>query len=104
MKYKEVWMGLLAIIVMGAFIFDGYFIMSGAVKTADPQLLLLIGSVSGASQTFCGLVLSYYFSSSKSSDEKNSTISSALDKIQSVPSTQTTVNTVTTAPAKEPPK
>ena len=103
MRFKEIWMGILALVVMGAFIFDGYFIMSGEVKTADPQLLLLIGSVSGAAQTYCGLVLSYYFSSTKTSDEKNTTLANMVSKIPATQGTSTTTSTVTTGATEQTP-
>ena len=102
MKIKEIWMGILALVVINAFILFGYLIMSGSIKATDPQLLLLVGSVFGASQTYTGVVLSYYFGSTKASDDKNVTIASAVDKIPSAPST-TTTSTVTSSNVKDNP-
>jgi hypothetical protein len=102
MKVKEIWMGILALVVIIAFILDGYLIMSGTIKTADPQLLLLIGSVFGASQTYTGVVLSYYFGNTKGSEDKNVTIATAIDKIPPAPSTTVTSTVTTPSPKPSP--
>jgi len=101
MNAKESFIGVLSVLIIGVFIIYGYFIMSGDIRTTDPQLLLLIGSAFGAAQTYASVVVGYWFGSTKGSADKNLTISTIADKLPSTPSTQTIVATATTS-NKEP--
>lgn len=71
---REVAVLLLSIIILVAFFLDSYLVLTGNIKTADPQILLLIGNVSGGVQTLAGVVVTYWFGSTKSSSDKDKTI------------------------------
>lgn len=91
---------VLSIIVLAGFFYLGYEIVSGQVKTSDPNMLLLIGTVFGAASTYTGSVISYHFGSTKSSVDKDATLRTMAANLPVTPSTQTTT---TTTASVEPP-
>lgn len=93
---KNLTIFLLSMLVVCAFVFDIYMVLGGKIDTSDPNKLILIGGAISKIEAMALMVLGYYFGSTKSSEEKNSTIASIIaDKVPSIPSTQTTTSTTT---------
>lgn len=76
---------VLSVMLLAAYFIETYFIMSGAIRTTDPQNLLLIGSAAGSVQTLAGVIVTFWFGSSKSSADKDQTISALSAPQPSLP-------------------
>lgn len=85
------------VVVFGFIIFVG-LIVSGKIDASEG----LKGQVMGYTQAAVSVIIAFYFGSTRSSEDKNVTIATIADKIPTVPSVQTTTNTVTTSPVKPP--
>lgn len=99
---KEVTVLILSIVVVCGFMVDAYLILSGKLDTSDPSHASLIGQTIGYLQGAASMILAYYFSSTKESENKNVTIAAAVDKIPTPPSTQTITATTTNEKEKTP--
>lgn len=101
---KSIAVFLLSFLVVGGYVWDIYMVLNGKVDTAsDPQKSLMVGQALGNLQGMASIILAFYFGTTKGSEDKNTALSAAVDKIPSVPSTQTTISTTTTSPQpKEP--
>ena len=77
---KDVMMFILSVIILMAFFFSTYFILTDKIATTDTQALLLIGTAYGAVATNAGNVVSYWFGTSKSSSDKDATIQTLNQK------------------------
>ena len=88
----------LSIIVLAEFFYLGFEIVSGQIKTCDPNMLLLIGTVFGAASTYTGSVISFHFGSTKSAADKDVAIRTMAASLPVTPSTQTTTTTASVEP------
>jgi hypothetical protein len=93
---KSLTVFLIAIVVVFGFIIFVGLIVSGKIEASEG----LKGQVMGYTQAAVSVIIGFYFGSTRSSEDKNSTIATIADKIPSIPSTQTTTSTVTTSPVK----
>jgi len=80
---------ILSIVVLSAYFYTGYVIISHqSAQGIDPQIAMLIGSVYGSVGSLAGVVVAYWFGSSKGSADKDQTItdltkSTSNTKVQS---------------------
>lgn len=101
---KNIALLFLAFIITSGYIICTIFVLSGRVETSDPNHLLMIGQALGGIQGMAGMVISYFFGTTKGSEEKNSATSDLIAKLPVAPSTKTVEATITTNPtAKETP-
>lgn len=92
----------LSLAILAGFFYLSFDIVTGQIKTNDANMLLLIGTVFGAASSYAGNVVNYHFGSSKTSSDKDKTISSMAASIPVQGSTQTVLSTQTVEPV--PPK
>jgi len=71
---KDLWVGLLSLTILAGFFVNVYLVLSGKIQTSDPNMLLLIGNVTGYTNALATMVAAYYYGSSKSSRDKDTTI------------------------------
>lgn len=98
---KNITLLFLSFIITVGYVICTFFVLSGRVETSDPNHLLMIGQALGGIQAMTGVVVSFYFGTTKGSEEKNAAVSDAISKFPVAPSVKTVEATVTTTP-KEP--
>lgn len=98
---KDVIVLILSIMIIICFFADSYSILEGKISTENPNVLLLIGNISGAWQALALTVVAYWFGTTKSSSEKDRTTADAISKL---PSAGTVSATVTAPLNAEQPK
>lgn len=86
---------VLAVLIIVGFFLVVYLVITGKMSNADPNLLVMIGSVIGYSSAKADQVVSYFFGSSKSSADKDKTISD----MKTPPVNATTTTTVSPTPS-----
>lgn len=85
---------LLSVIILMVFMAYGFLVLSGEIKTADAQMLLLIGNVTGSAQTFAGVVVAYWFGTTRGSGDKDKVIQSmASEPSKATATVQATIQT-----------
>jgi hypothetical protein len=72
--FKNIFLQFFSVFLTCGFFFGAYLFFSGGVKTDDPNLLVLFGSVLGELRAMSGQVVAYWFGTSKSSTEKDKLI------------------------------
>lgn len=88
---KLVTLLILSLVIISGYITNCFFVLDGKVSTADPNQLLLIGQINGGLQGMAMVIVSYFFGSTKGSEDKNDLVSDAISKMP----------TATTQPTKE---
>jgi hypothetical protein len=85
---------VLSFLILGAYFWLSWIVIRGDINATDPQKLLIIGSAYGSLSALAGIVVTYYYGSSKASADKDSTINSMAANIPVQPSTITATRTV----------
>jgi hypothetical protein len=96
MKMKEFPVFILGLVIVSGNLAINFMVASGKVVISDPNQSLMVGSVISNMAGLAGLVVGYYFGSTKNSGEKTDALNSLVSKTIS-PSIQTT--TTTTEPS-----
>ena len=78
---KNLTLLLLSLLIVSGYLLDVYLVLGGHVETADPNKLLMIGQAVGGMQAMAMVVTSYFFGTTKGSEDKNSTLTDAVSKI-----------------------
>lgn len=78
---KNLTLLILAIIIVSGYLVDVYLVLGGKVDTADPNKLLMIGQAVGGLQAMAMMVASYFFGTTKGSEDKNTAMNEAISKI-----------------------
>lgn len=71
---KDVVIFILSILLILGFMADSYMVLYGQIKATDPNMLLLIGNISGGWQSLAIGVSAYWFGTTKSSADKDKII------------------------------
>jgi hypothetical protein len=85
---KDLSLLTLSMVVLAAYFYTGFVIITHqTAQSIDPQIAMLIGSVYGSVGSLAGVVVAYWFGSSKGSSDKDQTITD-LTKPPSNPQVQ----------------
>lgn len=68
---KDMIMFVLSICIIGGFYFISYLIVTGQIHNLDQNLVMLIGTVFGASASHATNIINYWFGSSSGSAAKD---------------------------------
>lgn len=72
---KEFTLLILSLLILAVFFCASYFVFSDRIQTQDTQALLLIGTAYGAVTSQAASIVSFWFGTSKTSADKDKTIS-----------------------------
>lgn len=79
---KEIVLGTLSFFILAGFFASSYVVLTGNIKTSDPNMLLLIGTVIGNISSMGMVVVGYWYGTSKGSSDKDKTISNMASNKQ----------------------
>lgn len=92
--FRDITFNILAVLIILGFFGIVYEVVTGNVHNADPNMLVMIGSVIGYASAKADQVVSYFYGSSKSSADKDK----ALQDMKT-PVNATTTTTVSPTPS-----
>lgn len=93
---KNITVLLLSLIIVAGYLLDVGLVLSEHVDTTDPNKLLMIGQAVGGLQAMAMMVASYYFGTTKGSEDKNAAVSDVIAKLPASPVTTATASVTTT--------
>lgn len=71
---KEFVLAVLSVIILSGFFASSYTVLTGNIKTNDPNILLLIGTIIGNISSMGMVVVGYWYGTTKGSADKDKTI------------------------------